>query len=83
MEAKISVFVICVEVIMYLLLHNLHDGTLISNMPLPSVFAEFASKSNHTAGKKNFNKEIFKKTGCCQSLLLSRLVVLIRLEIKF
>ena len=82
MKAKISVFVICVEVIMYLLLHNLHDGTLISNMPLPSVFAEFASKSNHTAGKKNFT-EIFKKTGCYQSLLLSRLVVLIRLEIKF
>ena len=27
MEAKISVFVICVEVIMYLLLHNLHDCT--------------------------------------------------------
>ena len=27
-HAKISVFVICVEAIMYLLLHNLHDCTL-------------------------------------------------------
>ena len=27
LNAKISVFVICVEVIMYLLLHNLHDCT--------------------------------------------------------
>ena len=26
-NAKISVFVICVEVIIYLLLYNLHDGT--------------------------------------------------------
>ena len=26
-HAKISVFVICVEAIMYLLLHNLHDST--------------------------------------------------------
>ena len=28
MNAKISVFVICVEAIMYLLLYNLHDCTL-------------------------------------------------------
>ena len=56
MKEKISVFVICVEAIMYLLLHNLLDCTLTSNMPLPSVFAEFASKSNHTTGKKNFNE---------------------------
>ena len=27
MNAKISVFVICVEAIIYLLLHNLHDCT--------------------------------------------------------
>ena len=27
MNAKISVFVICVKVIIYLLLHNLHDCT--------------------------------------------------------
>ena len=27
MNAKISVFAICVEVIIYLLLHNLHDCT--------------------------------------------------------
>ena len=27
MNAKISVFVVCVEVIMYLLLYNLHDCT--------------------------------------------------------
>ena len=27
MNAKISVFVICIEVIIYLLLHNLHDCT--------------------------------------------------------
>ena len=27
MDAKISVFVICVEVIIYLLLYNLHDCT--------------------------------------------------------
>ena len=27
MNAKISVFFICVEVIIYLLLHNLHDCT--------------------------------------------------------
>ena len=28
MNAKISVFIICVEVIIYLLLYNLHDGTI-------------------------------------------------------
>ena len=27
MNAKISVFIICIEAIIYLLLHNLHDGT--------------------------------------------------------
>ena len=32
MNAKISVFVICVEAIMYLLLHNLHGFTLRENM---------------------------------------------------
>ena len=30
MNAKIPIFVICVEAILYLLLHNLHDGTFNS-----------------------------------------------------
>ena len=29
MNTKVSVFVICVEAIIYLLLHDLHDGTFI------------------------------------------------------
>ena len=32
MNAKISVFVICVEVIRYLLLYNLHDRTFKGTM---------------------------------------------------
>ena len=32
MNAKISLFVICVEAIMYLLLHNLHGFTFKKNM---------------------------------------------------
>ena len=38
MDAKILVFVICVEVIIYLLLYNLHDCTIkISSISLKSV----------------------------------------------
>ena len=46
MKAKISVFVMCVEAIIYLLLYNLHDCTFklliyfsdISKLPLRMVF---------------------------------------------
>ena len=34
MNAKISVFAICVEAIMYLLLHNLHDCTFNLVQPI-------------------------------------------------
>ena len=33
MNAKISVFVICVEAIVYLLLYNLHDCTFARGQP--------------------------------------------------
>ena len=43
MNAKISVFVICVEVIIYLLLHNLHDCTfnVLSNFQKSSAQKHF------------------------------------------
>ena len=34
MNAKMSVFVICVEAIIYLLLYNLHECTLIKDIKL-------------------------------------------------
>ena len=40
MNARISVFVICVEVIIYLLLHNFHDCTLLSLVSV-RIFTEF------------------------------------------
>ena len=42
MNAKISVFVICVETIIYLLLHNLHDCTFKKTMKI--IDAESGSK---------------------------------------
>ena len=36
MNAKVSVFVICVEAIIYLLLYNLHDYTLKYNLQIKS-----------------------------------------------
>ena len=33
MNAKISVFAICIDVIIYLLLYNLHDGTYKQKCP--------------------------------------------------
>ena len=43
MHAKISVFVICVEVIMYLLLHNFYDCTFKYLLP----YAQFDQISYH------------------------------------
>ena len=46
MNAKISVFTICVEVIVYLLLHNLHDCTFKEEkyFVYPQVGYELANK---------------------------------------
>ena len=41
MNAKIFVFVICVEIIIYLLLYNLHDCTIYNTLP---PFLEFSSR---------------------------------------
>ena len=47
MNAKISVFVICVEAIIYLLLYNLHDCTFKGGMNaydqgISTVFSSFS-----------------------------------------
>ena len=43
MNAKISVFVVCVEAIIYLLLHNLHDITFKQNLDIKQKFGVNAS----------------------------------------
>ena len=40
MNVKISVFVICVEAIIYLLLYNLHDCTFKSHTSPPPTFLQ-------------------------------------------
>ena len=58
MNAKISIFVICVEVITYLLLYNLHDFTF--NKSMTNIYftnhektstASKASLTNQSIGK--------------------------------
>ena len=43
LNAKISVFVVCVEAIIYLLLHNLHDITFKQNLDIKQKFGVNAS----------------------------------------
>ena len=42
MNTKISVFVICIEAVIDMLLHNLHDCTFKSNLEFPGLI-----KKNH------------------------------------
>ena len=48
MNAKISIFVICVEAIRYLLLHNLLDCTFKKNVDRVSRFLKYGK--NHNIG---------------------------------
>ena len=50
MNAKISVFVICVETIIYLSLHNLHDFT----------FKVFTISSDKLVRKRNTGKDFWR-----------------------
>ena len=50
MNVKMSVFLICVEVIMYLLVHNLHDctfKTLINELKRTSAYVRNFSEKNY------------------------------------
>ena len=49
MNAKISVFVICVEAITYFLLHNLHDCTFSSVPVIPFSFTKYHKTIWNTA----------------------------------
>ena len=67
MNAKISIFVICVESIIYLLLHNLHDCTFKANLPQRSSKA-LVHKIVHTRIVENIpvngNKGAFNCIPC-------------------
>ena len=59
MNAKILVFVICIEAIIYLLLYNLHDCTF--NMCVYFFFIQKKEQTKSTSAikKKFFSREIF------------------------
>ena len=53
MNAKISVFVICVEFIIYLLLYNVHDyafkaSRLVLQFPMLFIFSRIFEKAKYT-----------------------------------
>ena len=55
MHAKISVFVICVEVIIYLVLYNLHDSTF--NITVRVNFAAVAVAATAAAAADDDNDD--------------------------
>ena len=63
MNAKISVFVICVEAIMYLLLHNLHDCTFNLNYHIDkfNLYLRLGNSNLVYMDIVCHNKQIFNK----------------------
>ena len=70
MNAKIPVFVICIEAIIYLLLYNLHDCTFKTVMKTHSYkhFILTFSCKVVKKGHKNLNKPVTK---CCRFVQIS------------
>ena len=61
MNAKISVFVICVEAIMYLLLYNLHDCTFKVEYERVDILIVFGHRINSNKRPRSLlNFSIFK-----------------------
>ena len=60
MNVKISVFVICVKVIIYLLKYNLHDCTFNKDL-LPVLIIHLVSKQRQSEIKRFFDKHKVSK----------------------
>ena len=60
MNAKISVFIICVEVIIYLLLYNLHGCTFnMGILPIPKLSRNVKGYLMSFLRKQEFTCELF------------------------